>query len=770
MTLLDRPTEAPAGAARRPATGAFSPPGHPRPSPRGIGAVGIALLTALCTVVAVWPLTNVVQAGRWSAEAFFTAGAVILVGAVVRGMLRDARRRIAVPVILLVQVVVFALVVCLLEFRGTAPGGILPSPAVLAGVRDAFAQTAEEIAVGAAPLPATAALTIALVVGIGALAVLFDLLIGVVRMPLAAALLVSAVGVAPAIAVPGEVNLPWFVVFAVALLLLLFFRVEPLRNDSRPAAAVATPRRRPGVAVATGAAAIAASLVIAPALPVSDSGLYLGGSTVLDPTLRLGDDLRRPVPVTALRLVTDADRAPYLRIATLSSFDGEAWHPDAPQMSSLTEGLGPVSADDADVVEHRTTIRITGVTGDLLPVPYQATEVRGLDGIWLAAADNRTLSASDADAADQNYTVDSGDVQPTLERIRAATASGAAVPDRLRELPDDLPAVIAETAASITGAQPTDYDKLLTLQTWFRAGFRYSLDTPVEDGFDGTGAEAVARFLEVRSGYCIHFAGAFALMARTLGMPSRIVVGYLPGTAVETQEGGRVLYEVASDQLHAWPEIYFEGLGWIRFEPTATLGIATRFDPAVGTGSGDTAPEADTGDAPSAAPEDDGVETDDTGAAPTTPELRPLDPYPVVWAVFGTLAVLLLPALVRAGIRMRRRARMRDGDALAAWDEIADTLRDLGLPAPGTESPRARGRRLVAERGVDDSAVDALVRAVEQASYAPDPATVDGDALLAATRRIRADLLASMSRRDRWSALLTPRSLLGGRLAPASAG
>src|SRR5690606_8316283 len=128
---------------------------------------------------------------------------------------------------------------------------------------------------------------------------------------------------------------------------------------------------------------------------------------------------------------------------------------------------------------------------------------------------------------------------------------------------------IAETADEVTAEATNDYDRLIALQAWFRGPeFAYSLDAPVADGFDGTGADAVAEFLDVREGYCVHFASAFAIMARTLDMPSRIVVGFLPGVNTnETVDGERV-GAVSTSMVHAWPEVHFDGIGWVAFEPT----------------------------------------------------------------------------------------------------------------------------------------------------------------------------------------------------------
>ena len=99
----------------------------------------------------------------------------------------------------------------------------------------------------------------------------------------------------------------------------------------------------------------------------------------------------------------------------------------------------------------------------------------------------------------------------------------------------------------------------------------------------------MASFLDVKSGYCVHYASAFALMARTLDMPSRIVVGYLPGVNTSTVVDGQNVRSVLSGQLHSWPEVYFDGIGWVAFEPTNSLGTATRFGSATDAAQDDAA-------------------------------------------------------------------------------------------------------------------------------------------------------------------------------------
>ena len=128
-------------------------------------------------------------------------------------------------------------------------------------------------------------------------------------------------------------------------------------------------------------------------------------------------------------------------------------------------------------------------------------------------------------------------------------------------LPDNLPAVVEQRAKEVTRGATSNFEKAVALQDWFRhdGGFRYSLSQR-----DGSGMDLLADFItNDRVGYCEQFAAAMAAMGRTLGIPSRVVVGFLHGTE---QQDGRILY--TSDDRHAWPEMYFSGVGWVRFEPT----------------------------------------------------------------------------------------------------------------------------------------------------------------------------------------------------------
>ncbi|MFS0854153.1 DUF3488 and DUF4129 domain-containing transglutaminase family protein [Microbacterium sp. 179-I 3D4 NHS] len=719
-----------------------------------------AAVAAAAGLVAMWPFTSVIEPGGWSVAVVGVIVATALGGMATRALLRHRSALLRDAATLAVQLLLAVALLTQTVSGNTAFFGILPTPTTIEVFRDRLAAAWQEVAQGSAPLAATPGLTAALGLGFAVVAVLLDQGIAH-RSAVLPSLLVAVIGAVPMIATQGDANVPWFVLLAATVLLI--FRYTARRHPLVPA------RSSSSLAAGVGIAAVVATLVVVPGLPVASGIAGTGTGITVDASLRLGDDLRQPNPVEVLTVTTAADTAPYLRLTTLSDFDGRVWQPDRGDLQSQTEGFGdPEWGEDVAVVEAATSIRVLRMSSAWLPVPYPATGIQGVAASWRVMPENRTVVARGTDAVGADYTVASLRIIPTLEQIRAVEA---APPEFDRDAGDaEIPAIVGQLAREVTDGQDTDYDRLLTLQDWFRAEFTYSLDTPVEEGFDGTGAEAVERFLDIRSGYCVHFAGAFALMAESLGMQTRIVVGYLPGSRTTERRGEETVFSVTSDRLHSWPEVLFPGIGWVPFEPTASLGVPTEFRAATGSdgGSGDpsaptqtTGPESEQTTAPELEREDAG----DNSAS--SADLRRFDPTPLTLVILGALVVLLLPAILRRIVRARRVARARKGDAGAAWTELRDTLVDLRLPVSDADTPRVRAADLVRERGVDAQAVDRLTAAVERASYAR-PGSGEDD-LSAPLRVVLAGLGRSLDPPQRLHALLLPRSLFAARGADAAA-
>ncbi|MCL2575825.1 MAG: transglutaminase-like domain-containing protein [Defluviitaleaceae bacterium] len=153
--------------------------------------------------------------------------------------------------------------------------------------------------------------------------------------------------------------------------------------------------------------------------------------------------------------------------------------------------------------------------------------------------------------------------------------------DNYTQLPDDLPIRIAALAHYVTQDAENDFERAVMITEFLRS-FDYTLtpgNTPVDRDF-------VDWFLfDAQTGYCVHFATAFVVMMRSLGIPAR----YVEGFAANGNVGIDGFMDVINRQGHAWAEVYFEGFGWYIFEPTPS-GAIFSWDEYVVTNIVETAP------------------------------------------------------------------------------------------------------------------------------------------------------------------------------------
>jgi transglutaminase-like putative cysteine protease len=737
----------------------------------GTTALAFGILMAL--IATSLPVLRVVAPGAWTAGALGLAALILGVGALLR------RLRTPAVGVTLAALALWVVAVTAVFFRDSAWFGVVPSPVTLRAVGDAVAATTQQISTGVAPLPPTPELSFFMVAAVSLLAIVLDHVVITTRMPLLAAVALVSVALVPAIAVPAPMDVGAFVLLGLSILFLLRTDTRT-RTRTREAARPSTSAGASVVAALIGVAAVVVAVLVTPILPAPDDAAGLavsGGASGIDPTLSLGEDLRRPNPVEVLRLRTSDVEAPYLRAVTLSTFAGVVWQPDDPEAERIGSGagFGPVRADPQITRETEAThVEVQRLNTPYLPVPFPATAIDGLTGDWGVVAENRTVIGLGSDTSGQSYDVSTETPRPTLAQMRAASSRESDLPPAYSDVPRETPALVTQLAQEVTAGTTTDYDAVSALQQWFRSSeFSYSLDAPVDEGFDGGGVEALEQFLIEREGYCVHFASAFAVMTRSLGMPTRVVIGYLPGRGTSDTVDDRMVYSVTSDLLHSWPEVFFEGIGWVAFEPTNSLGAPPAF---ASGGSAPTGPQ-DAGPAvpvPTAVPTTAPTERADTPNAPSAGGSTGATGLGTLWPATGVLALLiallLVPAVARAVWRHRQGAAARSGDAASAWVAVQSIAIDLGIPVPPSESARAFGARLTA-RGAPADAVSALVAAVERASYAPAGYVTAGrvrsdrsldDALAAVTAGLREH--AAPLRRS--LAVIMPRSLL---IRPGSA-
>ena len=722
-----------------------------------------ATLLAWATLALALASLHVVFLGTaWWLAGAGTAAAVLLVAAVGRALGLGPWPSWAAGV--LVGVVVTTATVS----GGTAIAGVVPTGATLDRVRELAASAETTVVEGTAPVEVTPAILAIVVASIALVAALVDLLGSVARLPLPTVLVPLGVLAVPTF-VPGvATSWPWVVATVLAALLLL---------------AVSSGGRlgRAGVLGAVSAVALAglatSLLPVGQLSPVQGVGSGTGLATGVNPIVDLGDDLRRGAPVTVLTYRSDDERGTYLKLVDLVDFSGDRWSPAEVELDpdnrldELPEapGIAP-GTTRRDVV---TDIDVTSLRSPYLPLPVPPTAVEGLDDDWTWVDESGVTVRSDvAGTAGLSYRVRSAPVDPSPSQVVASL--GADGDDMAEYLAvDGVPESVTALAAEVTADSANPFDAAVALQDFFRDGdFRYSEETPVEQGYDGSGLDVLETFLRVRSGYCVHFASAMSVMARTLGIPSRVAVGFLPGSS--TGVGETAGFSVSSDDLHTWPELWFDGLGWVPFEPTTGLGDPQDFLQETGVEPTDvpSASDAASDDATapaSAAPT--APSTTDAGAA--DPDLASgadgdpgVDAVPaVVLSLLGLFVLLLdVPGVVRGSRRRRRRATGPPHAALAAWREVVDTAVDLGVAVDPGATPSAVAAALTGhlprDRQEARTALVALLAALEGERFGATAAatTVHDDA-----RAVVVGLRSSATPGRRATAALLPRSLVASR-------
>ncbi|RSS81517.1 DUF3488 and transglutaminase-like domain-containing protein [Streptomyces sp. WAC06614] len=762
-----------------------------------------SLLATLLTSAALLPL---VHPATWLVQAAILLAVQSGVGAVAR------RIPLARVLTVAAQVLVSLLLLALLfigEGEGSSGGGALSY--LVTDFGGLFRQGVQDVAEFAIPAPLTPGIRLLLVCGVLVVGLLVDLLAVTFRTAAAAGLpLLALYSVAAGLSTGGTAWL-WFLLAGCGYLLLLLaegrdrlaqwgrvFGGTPrgggpragagshggALEGGRPLAPVRTGRR-------IGAVALGVALLLPAALPALDGGLLddsgqsgdngkgQGGTiSAVNPLVSLQSSLNSQDNREVLRYRTDNRQVSdqYLRILALDEFNGVKWEAsgraltDVPSRLPVPQGLGDPVRQTA--TEVRTSVSAAGNYGQrYLPMPYPATQV-DIPGRWRYEPAGRTL-VGDQTGKDKfqtvqgvQYTVRSLHLRPTAQQLSTAPVPAASVLSEYTRLPDNLPPIVADTAREVTKGARDSYTKAVRLQDWFAedGGFRY--DTKVSSG---TGSQAIARFLQDREGFCIHFSFSMAAMARTLGIPARVAVGFTPGT--QQADGSMV---VTMKNAHAWPELYFEGVGWTRFEPTPGQGSTPDYARPEAPVTQPTAPTAlpsQSSQAPAPAP---------SASQDCPPELKKIGECggPVAgqqtgsgsggpsagtvigWTVAAVLllGLPLLPVLWRHRVRTRRLGRP---DVLTAWRELGDCAWDVGIPPDGALSPRRAAQRVAVLGKLERDAADAALRvasAVERLLYAPPGTEAGYEGLAADVLLVRAGLLAGLGRRARLRALLLPRS------------
>ncbi|MEU3728660.1 DUF3488 and transglutaminase-like domain-containing protein [Streptomyces sp. NPDC033538] len=760
------------------------------------GRARLALCAWAATLMAACALLPLVDPATWILQAALLLAVQSGVGAAAR------RVPLARPLTIAAQALVTLVFLTLVFARQQALAGLIPGPQAFQRFADLLRQGGDDIARYAIPAPLESdGIRLMLVGGVLVIGLLVDALAVTFRSAAPAGLPLLALYSVAAGLSEGGADWLWFLVAAAGYLMLLLaegrdrlsqwgrvFGGTPRTPGGEQSGAVAPVRTGRRI----GAFALGVALVVPLALPAMDGGLLdsartgvgsgsAGGGTIsaVNPLVSLRDSLNVDENREVLSVDTDSEDLSnlYLRIVSLDDFDGTTWKPSKRHITAVPDGSFPTPVGlgpDTKRVETRTTISAADwYAQDWLPMPYPPSGVR-IAGSWRYEPVGMTLVGDHGqNTRGLTYEVRSLNVQPTADQLAAAPPPPAVLKREHTELPDSLPEVVSETARQVTADAANPYEQAVKLQEYFAVNGGFEYDTEVKVG---SGSQAIARFLKDKQGFCVHFSFAMAAMARSLDIPARVAVGFAPGSP---QADGSV--SVGLRDAHAWPEVYFEGVGWTRFEPTPTRGTTPSYtqtetpgstvpDPALPSRNAETEPSAAPSTSESCTAQDKKLDACGGESAVAVPVTGGDGPkwYGVLAWVLGGLAVLLIPLapmlwrLRTRSVRLGAHGRA-EADAgphtLAVWQELTDTAWDFGVLPEDSQTPRKAAARIVRLGRLEPPAAAAVHRvadAVEQVLYAPRPRLTAG--LTEDVHRASAGLRAAVGRGTRLRARFAPRS------------
>jgi hypothetical protein len=352
-------------------------------------------------------------------------------------------------------------------------------------------------------------------------------------------------------------------------------------------------------------------------------------------------------------------------------------------------------------------------------------------------------------------------------------------PDELRAASTEIPSSVrADLAApglsanaraiarQVTAGATTPYDKAMALQAYFRDTSRFTYDTTVNFANDDN---AIDTFLRVRRGYCQQFAGTFAALARSVGLPTRVAVGFTQG---ENDPTDPTRYEVKGGQAHAWPEVYLGQYGWVPFEPTpgrgapgeaSYLGIPPAQNDNPGGNVSPTTPKTNT--TPSTAPPTVSTAAPDnklkTEPTPTTSSHHSgidvaswMSAIALVLLLAALLYAVAVPALY-AWSRRRRRALAHDPATRVkvAWLESEEALALVGTARRPDETAREFAERASTRLPTQSAELHELATSADAAVFGVD--VVDDEAARRAEASTGSVRLLVAQQRPWWRRALT---------------
>jgi transglutaminase-like putative cysteine protease len=760
------------------------------------GQQRLSLTGAVATGATALSLHTVFAGGGWF---FPIMGSIALVFATT-----SAARGARLPSVLhpMLAAVAVLLWITLLDARHVAVAGFIPGPAAFRVLGQVTRTGFTDVHRLATPVPTHRGVVLLAVVGVAAMSLVVDLLVVQFRRCALAGL--PLLGLFTTCAAVGHhgAGIFAYVVSASAFLWLLF--VDSQEQVTRWGTSVAgdeSRRRRSMWAEAgsdpangstatalgrrIGGAAIGLGVVVPFIIPGLHTGIDRhtigtgtdGGSSsvrTVNPIVSVGSDLNSTKAVPVISYRTTAANPGYLRLTSLDKFDGIQFSGsplEAPPNSHVDGRLPGVNPPVPTTANPTVTTSVT-VSSNLdahwLPVASEPATVK-IGGDWLYDSLSGTIFSARDNTAGTQYTTTSVALLPTPAQLSATVPPGPALNEDLA-LPTSLSPEVTKLTKNITKKARSSFQDALAIQNYLSGGNRFVYDTSAKAS---TGPDPLASFLfTTKRGFCQQFSTAMAVMARIMGIPSRVAVGFTRGT--QRPDGS---WLVTTHDAHAWPELYFQGVGWVPFEPTPR-GDGQAVAPAYATpgnrnGLGNDPTQKSPNGGPGANQRRKGqlpggllrttLGSGVSSAAPAAANHSTRSSL-VQLALLLIALGLVLPGSLRLLWRWGRRYRMRTPSraAEAAWEELRATALDLHAPWDEMFSPRQAAAAVARVMPRDRALGDALGRvalAEERARYARDPGPA-GPELWADVDRVARVLRSRLEPMQRLRYRIFPRSVL----------
>lgn len=571
----------------------------------------------------------------------------------------------------------------------------------------------------------------------------------------------------PSLTLIGDVQWQVFVISVTAMLLLL--TVDPVgltpgrRSDADSAAVRRAQRFRSGITALTSVAVAATSLGVAtgmaalPALAGTWNQLISTPSDTVELSSEL--DMRQPLSARSSNTVltytmAEGETSGPLRVMTLTAFDGVQTNRNVPTGGLADFDPSTVLAppgEGADGERRRMDLRIGQLDGAELPLPLEPRTV-DVQGNWAYDPLRDEVRSGDGTEQGAPYTVEIVDRGLTPELLRATPTSGDPRSAGYTEVPDtEHRDDIAAYAQEIAGDAPTRFDAVVALQNHLRsgAGFVYNPDADYRGSSD-----TVWDFLQNKEGYCTQYALSMMVMARSLDIPARIGVGWLPG-----RPDGEGSYRVTGQDSHAWPEIYFPSVGWVRFEPTPqvqTGPLPSYANPATGSAPSASPTPSRANEVPPQQPSQRPEQSEQGATDGTSSGSQMSDQTLPGWAWVVAVVVALVVLGGAAWLLLRRRTEVEELDPERAWARVLALLAErevrLGPSVTLRRAPEVIADQVRARTGAplpDDVAerLTALADAAEDERYARDSTPPTAAELEELTATVTAELTEALTRK-----------------------